>query len=336
MRISLNSKKIRPDIDNSKIFNRAIETAKDKDTLVFPKGRFPTWETIIQKNKQVFWEGSVEGTEIACAHDQNGIILTAKGQVPRESHLSNLIITNAMNDHKNYKQDGLTCFIPTVIEHVEISNFYGNGAVFSGDVVSAPGTQSRGLATNMLVQSCRGNGIYVQGPDANAGTFFHIDVRDCWGYGVYDNSFLGNHWISVMCHNNRKGNFIASDPNNCAQFTGCYSEGGSPLSFMDGAAKIEGGLWDGGVILEANATANLFGKQLNSKTEAPHIYKRVHYELTGDHYYAIWQRKMGGHDLFQWRLYGKGGLGAILDKSAQDFNSKEEAIQDVQNRLNVK
>src|SRR5688572_13192403 len=123
MRISLNSKKIKPTIDNSVIINRAIELAKDKDTIVFPKGRFPTWETLVQSNKQLFWEGSVEGTEIACAHDQNGIVLTAKGQVPRESRISNLTVVNAMNDHKNMGQVGMRISIPAIIEHVDVSNF---------------------------------------------------------------------------------------------------------------------------------------------------------------------------------------------------------------------
>src|SRR5439155_24019715 len=50
------------------------------------------------------------------------------------------------------------------------------------------------------VFNCVGDGIYVRGGDRNAGGGTRVSATTCRGWGIHDNSFLGNTWIA--CHTN--------------------------------------------------------------------------------------------------------------------------------------
>lgn len=331
--------------DAGLVINRAAELAKEKTTLTIADGEFIIRTPMVFKNKGMMIEGA-ENTVLRFYHDGPAITATRNKSTNGSFYLRHLHLINGINDIKHQDQHCIISHMPIEVERCRIENFFGDGIHLTGNGGSGRPEDfgqdvSFAYVAHNYIFYCRGNGIYLQGGDSNAGTYFKNDIRDNWGYGTYDNSFLGNTHVGTMAHNNRRGNYIAPGPNNCAHFSGCYSEGGSPLSYMAGSARVEGGLWDGGVILEANATANLFGKQLTSRSEGEYIYKRIFFEWVGDNFYSTWLRKVRNNntgemiDQFQWRLYNKTG-DVYIDKSDRDFDSKEEAIQDVQNRLNVK
>tara|TARA_R100000808_G_C2144143_1_gene151917 strand:+ start:1167 stop:2528 length:1362 start_codon:yes stop_codon:yes gene_type:complete len=55
------------------------------------------------------------------------------------------------------------------------------------------------------VTSCTGHGIFVDGSDANAGTFIGADAVGCGGWGVLDESLLGNTWVAPHTSANAQG-----------------------------------------------------------------------------------------------------------------------------------
>ena len=78
---------------------------------------------------------------------------------------------------------------------------------------------------NLTIQACGLDGIYTVGGDANAGSIIAIDVAGCGGYGIRDNSFLGNHYFGCHTSSNMCGAYQSAIYNNFSVFVGCYSEG---------------------------------------------------------------------------------------------------------------
>ena len=77
----------------------------------------------------------------------------------------------------------------------------------------------------VTIQACGLDGIYTVGGDANAGSLIGIDVSGCGGYGIRDNSFLGNHYFGCHTSYNMCGAYQSAIYNNFSVFVGCYSEG---------------------------------------------------------------------------------------------------------------
>lgn len=230
-KIYLSSKGIKPTIDNSTIINNAISKAKERDTIIFPElGKFPIYKTLLQVDKVLYWEGN--NSQLLCL--QTALII--KGNPDLKSFIRDL-------DFVNYDQagDGVLISSVVVMENVQVNGFIGNGLVVSADVTN--GTNASGsIFRNILIANNKGNGIYLQGGDANKCSFYDADVRDNGENGIYDHSFLGNSFTNCMAHSNGKSNYRADDANNRATFVGCYSEQGSAPEFLAGAATWHGGL----------------------------------------------------------------------------------------------
>jgi hypothetical protein len=135
------------------------------------------------------------------------------------------------------------------VENINIyyANKYGiwiHGAIEEGN------NASQSMFTNVEVIEIKGDGFYMQGPDANAMLFSNCSARDCAGWGFWDASFLGNRFVNCMGHNNTKGHYAATDPNNRAVFMGCYSESQGTPNVAIGGARVYGGIhpdgWTGG------------------------------------------------------------------------------------------
>lgn len=259
MKVYLSTKLKAAGADASTVINRAIETAKEKTTLMFPDGIYYLNSPIKIFNKGLRFEGS-EDTNFRVYHNDAALIAD-RNQGTSRLHIHQLNFLNSKNDANNPLQHGLQISVPVTIEDVSIQNFFGDGLNLTGDTAHRINTDvSFAKVVSLLVGGCHGNGIYVAGGDANAGLFQHIDVRDNDGYGIWDNSFLGNCWVACMAHLNKLGNYRTTDANNRATFVGCYSEGGSPLSEFTGETMIFGGLWDGGVITNGQSVVYWNGK----------------------------------------------------------------------------
>ena len=121
---------------------------------------------------------------------------------------------------------------------VDVSNLYI--AYWQGCGISIRGTSGVGESVlkeyeggpnlmclkDITIQDCAGHGIYVDGQDTNAGYFIGINSDGNRGWGIWDNSFLGNTYIACHVTGNTLGDYFAYDPNARNVFVGCYQEGG--------------------------------------------------------------------------------------------------------------
>jgi hypothetical protein len=89
----------------------------------------------------------------------------------------------------------------------------------------------------------RGSGVHAQGTDANAGTCSNVDAKNCDGWCVYENSFLGNLHFGHHSESCYSGSFGST---NGSAFIGCYAEDGA------GMASDFGGLGIGNTITTNN------------------------------------------------------------------------------------
>lgn len=138
------------------------------------------------------------------------------------------------------------------LRDVFIRDFAGDGIHIQGDHTATPPTN----ANHWQIQNCRvnscDNGLFVQGPDTNAGCAIALDCSANRKWGIDDQSFLGNTYVA--CHtagNGRIGNgstfpdiggayrCIGSDARSL--FLNCYSEGGQPPSQMSNGCFVLGG-----------------------------------------------------------------------------------------------
>lgn len=252
-------------IDNSPKINRAIEMAKDKDILVFPDGHYPIQKTLMQINKGLRWEGAGQ-TELMTALPVPGIHLKTN-QSQSDTFITGIDFVNHYGGADNTpEQHGIICNVILNMSYCKIKSYWGHGIVVSADIEhnGAGSNASFSKFEKLLIASNRRSGMYFQGGDANQCNSFAIDIRDNWGWGIEDGSFLGNQFFGCMAHNNGEGNYTATDINNRSTFFGCYSEGGSPPCRFYGQAMIFGGLWSGNVELYDNAQAFWNGKVGNN------------------------------------------------------------------------
>lgn len=91
---------------------------------------------------------------------------------------------------------GIVLKTRAVINQVRVSSFGGDGI----NIVASAGVT--GNANNFYLNGCicigNQSGIYVNGPDANAGVAYNCDGSSNRAWGIWDSSFLGNTWVG--CH----------------------------------------------------------------------------------------------------------------------------------------
>lgn len=94
-----------------------------------------------------------------------------------------------------------------VAEDVHIAGFPQNGIHVHA---SAKGlAETRGNANNFhivrgRIADCDGDGLFVDGPDANAGLILGLGVSGNGGWGINDSSFLGNTYVGCHAANNAR------------------------------------------------------------------------------------------------------------------------------------
>jgi hypothetical protein len=93
---------------------------------------------------------------------------------------------------------------------------------------------------------CAGDAIHIAGQDANVITTIGCSGRDGGGYGIYDNTFLGNVHISAHANANAAGPYKSPDANARSTWVGAYSEGGGPPADIRFPAVVVGGLQGAG------------------------------------------------------------------------------------------
>lgn len=239
--------------DVSKVINDAIEKAKYNTTLVFPEGEFNLTSPIFQTNKTVHWEGVKGKTTLIVRHKETGITITRNSSTG-EVQFDDIHLLMGFNGHDNFDQHGISCSVPIQMNRCQITGFYGNGLNLWGDTTSRPGTDVSHAAINYLtVDSCKGDGVFIQGGDSNGIVFYRLSTKDNGKAGYRDTSLLGCHVIGGMGHNNKEGHFRIEAATSEGSVISSYGEGDSPPSWAAGSTFISGGIHENKWILNENA-----------------------------------------------------------------------------------
>jgi hypothetical protein len=150
------------------------------------------------------------------------------------------------------------------IVNCSIIGFRENGITIVGNEALIPSTNANSwLIDSCSIQLCGGQGIYVSGPDANAGTAINTFCGSNAGWGIWDASFLGNTYVGCITQGNGAGSYNADSANGRSLFLGCYSEPDQPVPSVVPPNIMIGGLQGAGV--NANTISSLFatGQGLN-------------------------------------------------------------------------
>jgi hypothetical protein len=125
---------------------------------------------------------------------------------------------------------GILMLARSSLENISVKGFSGNGCEIIG--FSPTSNSNLWTLTNCRFTENTLNGLYVDGPDSNAGVAIRVDCEQNGGCGIYDSSFLGNTYVG--CHTaNNIGPQYKTDSNSATNvFLNCYSEFGSPASSL--------------------------------------------------------------------------------------------------------
>ncbi|WP_426267873.1 glycosyl hydrolase family 28-related protein [Sphingomonas sp. LHG3443-2] len=97
------------------------------------------------------------------------------------------------------------------VEDCFIRGFQGDGIHIRGDV-NVNNNTNLSFVSRTSIETCR-NGVFLQGGDANACSFIHLNVNSNRRWGVLDASFLGNSFFG--CHSATNGAEVTSGPSLC-------------------------------------------------------------------------------------------------------------------------
>lgn len=106
-----------------------------------------------------------------------------------------------------------------MLENLYITHFQGDGVHTNTNV---SGTTTKGNANTFKINNCTvqwsRNGIFIDGPDGNAGIVMGCDTAFNRAWGIFDSSFLGN--CIVGCHADSNGFAYNGNPSAVVSFNG--------------------------------------------------------------------------------------------------------------------
>jgi len=148
---------------------------------------------------------------------------------------------------------GVQSYVSCRLDGVFVTGFGGNGFHFD--------TEAKGLASqdtnanNFAVHRsgayfCHGHGFFARGVNSNNGTVTGCDFSNNKGAGVWEEGFLGNHYVGCHTAYNAQGAYIAPSVLGWNTWLSCYSEGGQPASRFGQNSQIMGGDHGAGISTE--------------------------------------------------------------------------------------
>jgi hypothetical protein len=179
----------------------------------------------------------------------------------RNSVIRHIRMQGTGTDSGLINSHGILVKMPVVLEHVLIQYFGGHGAA----VIANSGAQenaNKWFMNNVSVSQCGGCGIYINGPDANAGLCIGANVNDNRGAGIWDDSFLGNFYLGCQADSNQSNGsgglptaYRTTSATGMSVFIGCYAEApqkidvNHPAMFLGGIADNDGQIAGNGITL---------------------------------------------------------------------------------------
>jgi Pectate lyase superfamily protein len=191
--------------------------------------------------------GSTSGAEATILSEVLDIGSTSSGY---------LVITNSTRAFLNSELLNFGSTVANGIQYhsVGINLYDDHGATSEARWTQATPSlpHDMGNANNWMVEYCRvagcgGHGMFLDGDNVNAGTSINFDASGTKGWGIYDNSFLGNTHIGSHTESNALGPYRTANIGSAYNvFIGCYSEGDSPPSKIYNPSLSIGGIMAAG------------------------------------------------------------------------------------------
>jgi hypothetical protein len=204
------------------------------------------------------------GTVLEFAADKTGITInsaTSEGANPSGTpagnycEITNLAVvslggtTGLLNGGTGVACDGiLNRGTGTIINNVWAYFFRRNGMRIVASIGSGGATEGNANLWYVSVLNCQfngGDGLFVSGDDVNAGLALRVNASNNEGFGIYDNSLLGNTYIGCHVDNNTLGSYKTDGAVASNTFIGCYSE--QPQGVKGTASLISPTIFIGGL-----------------------------------------------------------------------------------------
>lgn len=216
----------------------AIQAALDanpKGTVYLPSGTYRLTASLRVRATQSIMGDPVgtnfrQPTILAFSPGIPGIVVeddstTGGGQ---ETTISNMVIWGLYKQTTQVAASGIECHAGVRIERCRVTGFKGHGILISAGV---PATR----ANLWQVRDCQldtndGDGLHVEGGDANGGLAEEVSATANGGWGIKDDSGLGNTYIACHTRTNVAGAYSigAGGPGksgvNASVLVGCYAE----------------------------------------------------------------------------------------------------------------
>jgi hypothetical protein len=211
------------------------------------------------------------GTILQFGPNTDGIVAnrltTAPSETPGEGDWSNVEFLQVLGPGKTatgVASHGIRLYCRVALRSVMVNGFSGDGIHIEASVGGNPPTNANNwIIQDSRVVSCGGNGLYISGGDTNAGYALGLDTAENDGWGIFDNSFLGNTFVACSAATNGLGPYACEAPvtghDAMSLFLNCYAEGDQPACKIDYPAMVIGGLLGSGVEGSAVWIASYFG-----------------------------------------------------------------------------
>ncbi len=231
-------------------------------SIYFPPGRYAV-NSYLNLKQQVHLFGTSSGqlydgsAELYFPADSDGIVInhanTTGSTVETTTTAASATIVEGLRlvsaGGSSVNAHGIRCRAQSLLRNCLIYGFPGNGihmvaAIGGGGALE--GNVNTWRIEGGSVVGCKGNGLYVQGADSNAGTCISLNATGNLGWGIYDSSFLGNTYVGCHTEANVLGPYKSDGTNARNTFVNCYSEPGQPPSSITPPAIVIAGLHGAG------------------------------------------------------------------------------------------
>ena len=133
-------------------------------------------------------------------------------------------------------RQGRTVFQNLDIKHPGRHGIYVNGQMSLG----IGGNANLSRYYNIRIDQAESHGLFVDGSDANVCHFENMDVTHSGGWGIYDDGFLGNTYLTCHTSSNELGGYKTTNLHARHTIVGCYAEDGQANEFNCSATILGG------------------------------------------------------------------------------------------------
>lgn len=211
-----------------------VRTTLERGDLFIPTGDYwlsETWHVTNALNIRGAGAGEFfdkAATRLRFATDVDGIrvhSVLAETPDPGKSATKTLIADILVYcPTKGTLGNGINATATVYLERVDVYNFAENGIRIFGSSAGGTGSCNLWSIRDSRSRANGGHGLFVSGPDTNAGVAINLDCSSNTGWGFLDSSLLGNTYIACHCNGNGIGSYKTTGTVADNVFIGCYRE----------------------------------------------------------------------------------------------------------------